>query len=243
MLNAYIKIGSIDYENTMCNIYPLLSEKIASRKSKNLIVRLLQQLGDTAVPVLNDLMLRLPEDTKNEILISSVNAYSSELKEKVNKEFKKDKWGQFFEIGTILMIRRKYIILEIGSVMVDYRELLKSEDVGSKIEGKLGVLAHPVRSIANMAAFVAPDTIEKMGLELLLRDENKSRLMNLLRNVLNRYGIKIGVDEIKIKQADTVRDEPGDKHRQFIMSEKTEDDIITALAGYLKDSAVKNSAV
>lgn len=235
MLDANIKIGSIDYENTLCNIFPLLSEKIASRDSKNLIIRLLQQLGDTAVPVLKDLMLRLPEDTKNELLISAVNAYSSDLKNKVNKELKKDKWGRFFEIGTISVVQRDDIIFEIGHISVDYRELLKNEEVSSKVDDKLGVLSRPVKSIVNMAAFVAPDTIEKMGLDLLLQNENKERLMNLLRNVLSKYGIQTEVEEITIVQVNTGNYVPADEHRQFMMSEKTENDIISALAGYLRD--------
>ena len=240
MLDAEITIKNIDYETTLCNIFPLLSEKISSSDSKNLIVRLLRQLGDAAVPVLSNVLDRLPEDTKDELLISAVNAYAPDLKDKVNRELRKDKWGQFFEIGTICVVKRADITLEISQIRVDYHELLKDEKVSSKVEDKLGVLSRPVKSIVNMAAFIAPDTIEKMGLDILLKNENKARLMELLRGVLIKYGIMIEVDELRIDQADEKCEDAVEVRSRFVPTEKAENDIISALAGYLRDSVCEN---
>ena len=60
MLSATIKIKNIDYENTFIHIFPVVSEKLMALDSKKMVIRLFQQLGDTALPVLLGLMSRLP---------------------------------------------------------------------------------------------------------------------------------------------------------------------------------------
>ena len=87
MLTATIKIRSIDYESTFHQIFPILSEEIKSWTSRNMIVRLFQQLGDAALPVSIGVMHRIPEDTKNELLVRLLNAYAPELRD-VNADLK-----------------------------------------------------------------------------------------------------------------------------------------------------------
>lgn len=64
MLDATIKICTIDYESSLQHIFPAVSEKIMSWDSKNMLVRLFQQIGDDALPILISVIHRLPEETK-----------------------------------------------------------------------------------------------------------------------------------------------------------------------------------
>ena len=109
-----------------------------SLDSNNLIVRLFQQLGDAALPVLLSLMYRIPEDTKREFLVRSLNAYSPVLRDKLNEEFLKDKWGQCLQIGTIFVARQNNICLNIGRIKVDYQALLNNGQVTDVIHKRFG---------------------------------------------------------------------------------------------------------
>ena len=243
MLAASIKIRSIDYESTLQQIFPVLSEKIMSSTSKDMIVRLFQQLGDAALPVLIGVMHRIPEDTKNELLVCGLNAYAPELRDELNKELKKDKLGQCFNIGTFFIDQQDEILLNIGHIKVNYPALLNNDQVNGAINEHLGIISGLAIRAVNMTTALVPDTrIEKMALDLLWREGNDARLMNLIRRALSTHGIKLELSEIRLMQD---VDEPEDvieSSQPFVLTEKTENDIICALADYLRDT-VQNSIV
>lgn len=237
MLATTIKIRSIDYESTLQQIFPVLSKKIMSLPSKDMIVRLLQQLGDAALPVLIGLMYRIPEDTKNELLIRSLNAYAPELRDKLNKEFKRDKWGHFFEIGTIYIDQQTEILLNIGQIKVNYAGLLNNDQVSSAINERLGIFSGLAKKAVNMTTSLVPDTkIERMGLDFLWREENNTRLMNLIRNALSTHGMKLELSEIQLIQDEETSEDVIESNQPFALTEQMENDIICALADYLRDS-------
>lgn len=243
MLAATIKIRSIDYESTFQQIFPAVSEKIMSWNSENMIIRLLQQLDDAALPVLISVIHRIPADTKNEFLIRSLNAYAPELRDKLNKELKKDKWGQYFEIGTIFISQQAEILLNIGQIKVDYPALLNNDQVNNKNKKSFGILSSPAKIVADMTVALVPDTlIERMGLDLFWTEENKARLMELIRSALCKHGIKIELDEIQFMQDQAVLEDVIESKQTLVFTEKMENDIICALADYLRDT-VSNSLV
>jgi len=237
MLVAAIKIRSIDYESTFQQIFPILSEEIMLWNSKDMIVRLFQQLGDAALPVLIGVMYRIPEDTKNELLVCGLNAYAPKLRDKLNQEFKKDKWGQFFEIGTIFIDQQTEILLNIGQIKVNYPALLNNDQVNSAINERLGIFSGLAKKAVNITTALVPDTkIEKMGLDLLWREENKVRLMNLIRSALSTHGIKLELSEIQLMQDEDVPEDVIESNQPFTLTEKMQNDIICALADYLRDN-------
>lgn len=240
MLNAIINIRSIDYENTFQHIFPVLSEEIISWNSKNMIVRLIQQLEDAALPVLIGVMQRIPEDTKNKLLVGGLNAYAPELRDKLNKELAKDEWGQCFEIGTIFIDQQTEILLNIGQIKVDYPALLKIDQVNSAINERLGIFSGFAKTAAGMATALMSNTkIEKMGLDLLWNEKNETRLMNLIKSALSTHGIEFELSEIQLMQDDKIFEDIIESN-QLVLTEKMENDIICALAGYLRDT-VSNS--
>lgn len=236
MLAVVIKIRDIDYENTFQHIFPTALKKIMSLDSNNLIVRLFQQLGDAALPVLLSLMYRIPEDTKRELLVRSLNAYSPVLRDKLNEEFLKDKWGQCLQIGTIFVDRQNDICLNIGRIKVDYQALLNNGQVTDAIHKRFGRFSNLAKTAAGVATVFAPNSVEKKGLDLLWTEENKARLMELIKGAIFKHGIRLELDEIQLMQDEEVPVGTVESNQPLVLTEKMEDDIICALAGYLRDN-------
>lgn len=238
MLSVTIKISSIDYEGTLQKLFPAAREKLRTAASKDMIVRLFQKLDGDALPVLTGVASRLPEETKNEFFIRGLGAHAPALKEKLNEELHRDPWGRCFTVGTLSAAGgREGILLDIGQIEVDYRALLKNESVDDFIEKRLGVFSSLAKAAAGAAASIAGGTVERAGLAMLQREKNKNRLMELVRSALLKYGIQIEVEEIQILQETRPAGDYVEAAQPFAMTGKMEEDIIEALAGYLRDSA------
>ncbi len=234
MLAVTLTIGHIDYESTIRHIFPVVIEKLPLKDSRSMLGRLFYQLGDAALPVLTGLLSRLSEDTKNELLVRALNAYAPVLKERLNEELQKDQWGQCFSFGTILVEKRDGILLNIGQISVNYHVLLNQEQVQGVIQKRFGRWGSLVKSVVDAGTVFAKNTTERIGLELLLKEENKERLLKLVRGALDKYGILIEVEEIQIMEEGDEQD-TAEVTQPFTLTEKMEEDIIGALAGYLRD--------
>lgn len=221
MLSISIEISNIDYEKTFRQVFPVVKDKIGSMESKNLVIRLFQKLDDAALPVLLGVMMRLPEDTKNELLVQCLNAHSCKIKEKLNEELVKSAYGKHLTVGCVSAVcRNDNVYLWIGQAKVNYKTLVKE-----KVGGKLG----------GIVASLPIEKLEKMGIELLWTDENKLKLMKLAKSTLDKYGFAMELDDIQLVQE---KEEPVDAVEGEIhleLSDKMETDILDALAGYLKD--------
>ena len=261
MLNATIRINSIDYEKTLQHIFPVVSEKVKALNSKKMIIRLFQQLDDAALPVVIGLAYRLPEATKNELLIRGLNAYAPVLMVKLNDELHKDKWGRCFTVGTFSVTQSDGIFLEIDQIEVDYQELLSNEEVSSTVSMKFsdavgdrfgsGRLSRAVKAVAGAAgvagtAFataVAPNTSERKALDYLAREDNKKRIIDFLKKNMTKYGIQIDVDDIQIMQVENSANDVVEITKPFTLTEEMEDDIICALSGYLRSNVTEGLTV
>lgn len=241
MLNANVRINKINYENTIQRIFPVVSPKVMTISSSKVIVRLFRQLGDAALPVLLGVTSRLPENTKNELLIRGLNAYAPILKEQINTELHKDEWGQCFTIGTISVSQRENILLNLGRIEVNYQELLKREQISEAMSNRFGKWKGLAKTAASLAVTFAQNTVERKGLDWLLQENNQKKLLGLIRQILDKYDIQIDVDDIQIVQenAKDVLEVPD----SFSLTEQMENDMIAALAGYLRDNVAKGCMV
>ena len=227
MLSISIKIRNIDYEKTYRQVFPVIRDKIGSMESKNMLIRLFQKLDDAALPVLLGVMARLPEETKNELLVQCLNAYSIKIKDKLNEELVKNAFGKYLTIGYVSAVRANDdLYLWIGQVKVDYKALVKEKF------GKFGVIA----------AVFPVEKLEKMGKEFLWTDESKQKLMALAKSALEKHGFVMELDDIQIEQdLETLVDAvEGEAHLE--LSDRVETDILDALAGYLKDRTANEAA-
>ena len=261
MLTASVKINKIDYEKTLQHIFPVVSEKVKALSSKKMIIRLFQQLGDAALPVVIGLAYRLPEATKNELLIRGLNAYAPVLMKKLNEELQKDKWGRCFTVGAISVTQSDGILLEISQIEVDYQELLSNEEVSSAVSMKFsnavgdmfgnGRLSKAVKTVVGAAgvagtAFataVAPNTSERKALDYLAREDNKKQIMDFLKKNMIKYGIQIDVDDIQFVQVEKSANDVVEITEPFTLTEEMEEDIIYALSEYLRNNVAKGLAV
>lgn len=221
MLSISIKISSIDYEKTFRQVFPVVKDKISSMESKNMAIRLFQKLDDAALPVLLGVMTRLTEDTKNELFVQCLNAYSHKIKEKLNKELVKNDYGKYLTAGCVSAVRRNdNIYLWIGQIKVNYKGLLKE---------KLG------RRFGGIVASLPMEKLEKMGIEFLWTDKNEQKLMKLAKSTLDKYGFIMKLDDIRLVQEKEEPVEAVESEMHLELSDKMETDILDALAGYLKD--------
>ena len=79
-----------------------------------------------------------------------------------------------------------------------------------------------------------------MGLDLLWRGGNKVRLMNLIKSALSTHGIKLELSEIQLMQDKDIPEDAIESSQPFALTEKMENDIICALADYLRDNVSTN---
>lgn len=221
MLSASIKISNIDYEKTFRQIFPVIRDKIGSMESKNIILRLFQKLDDATLPVLLSVMIRLSEETKNELLVWCLNGYSLKIKEMLNEELVKSTFGKYLTVGCVSAVQKNNnIYLWIGQVKADYKSLVKE-----KIGGKFG----------GIAASFPIEKLGKMGMELLGTDKSKQKLMTLAKSTLDKYGFVMELNDLQLMQDTEELIDAVDSEVHLEMSDKAEEDIVDALAGYLKD--------
>lgn len=227
MIEVCFKIVNIDYEKTFRQIFPILKEKLDALESKNMIIRLFRKLDDEALPVLLGIMDSLSESTKNELLVLCLNTYSVKLSEMLNKELTKHPYGKHLNLGKVSGIHEKEALyLRVEQIEVDYKGLVRE-----KLSGKLGVFA---------SAFVG-EKLEKMALELLWTEDSKQKLIKLAESALDEHGFVMELKDIQIIQDIQEFKDVIEVDGQLKMTDEMEEDILDALAGYLKDKAAKQS--
>ena len=236
MLSARIKISKIGYEETFRQIFPIVKEKVNDMENENLLIQLFKKLDDAALPVLLGILFRLPEKTKNELLVLCLNAYAPKLNEKLNEQLINDEWGKYFEVGSLSITQEMDgLFLQIGQIKADYRALLDTEPVTQKLDGFLGSFA---RTGAKMAVTIAPAALEKKGLALIWKEENKKKLMVIAKKTLDKYGIFVDLMDIDlaqetVKTVNLIEEDHRDGHLK--LTKELEHDVLDALAGYLKE--------
>ena len=233
MLTIDFSLSDINYENTLQQLFPGLSKRIQSAETDNLFIHLFQRLDETALPVMLSILSRLPEQSKNELLVSCFNAYSPVLTEKLNVEINRDSCGEYCHVGAASMEYDGEIILRLSRVKVDYRKLLNQEKVKCRMNDSLGRLAAVIRLLVNASSLTVPNKLEKLGLELLRDQKTKLQLQKLIGGILSKKGIQLTLSEIRIKQ-DTDKETAVKSVTKPAFTETAKADMICALAGYLK---------
>lgn len=240
MLSASIKISNIDYEKTFQQIFPMVKARIHAMESKNMLIRLFQKLDDAALPVLSGVMFRLPEETKHELLVHCLNTYSARLRDKLNEEFANDTWGKCFTVGSLWLEQRdRDVFLQIGQIEADYKALLDMDLVSEKLDDWLGGFSGLAKMGAKLAVTLAPDALERKGLEILWKEDNKQRLMRIAKRTLDQHGFFMDLADIRLmleteEPVNTVEGEA-----RLVLTEGLETEILDALSGYLKDVVVE----
>ncbi|MDO5351152.1 MAG: hypothetical protein Q4E86_14570 [Lachnospiraceae bacterium] len=248
MFDVQLRITSIDYEATIRTIWPQVLRKCRERESDNLLICLLNELGETSHPVLLGILNHLPEERRQELLCVCMDLYSGVLTGQVNKFLEKDQWGKSFTAGNISLKRGKEgLLLTIQQVTADVKTLLQDDSLQNQInqaavsflgDGILGKMARKhAGNILKTAAMMAPDELERAGISLMKREDVKARLLELLKRALSDRGIAAEVADLQIEPC---REEGGESisagPEKLVMPKELELAVIRALASYLKDN-------
>ena len=260
MIHAIIKIREIDYETSFINLFPKVMEKWNQKEQKNLAVRFLQRMGDSSISIVLGTLSRMTERGKGELLSKLVNLYQQEFLTLLNRFLEKENLGNKIQIGSFCMgfNKREQLIISIRDVKADYNEILQNEKIQQKIRdfagakaAKIGgnsvfqqLAAGSVSIAAKFAVNLMPDETEKMAISVLERPENKSRILQLAEQAMEKNGLCVKLEDIRFKQVDAERENhmvvenrerPERSLENLGFSEELEEELLHAVTGYFKD--------
>lgn len=223
MLAVMIKIKSIDYEETLKGIFPLVAEEIGRLNSNHWVIQLIRSLGDKAQTVASGVLRRLQNYLKDELLVRCVNANERALICKANDELKK-RYGSCFKIGALLMERDDGLFLQIRQVQVAFGGL------SDLLSGQANPLLRMVEAVAGRSGY---GSFEARALEMIRQNESKRKLLTGIQSFLNRNGIIVQLEDMDVAE------EPGETspnfRTDFVLNENLTTALCDALAGYLGD--------
>ena len=224
MLAVMLKIGSVDYEETLKAAFPWAVEQIHRQETDHWAARIIRNLGDDAETVALGVFSRLQQGTRDDLLVHCVNMYGQALVRKANDALSR-KYGSCVRIGTLFMERDEGIFLQIRGIQVDY---------GSLPEQLLSCRRNPlVRMAAAAAGIGGAGALEGPLLDYVRREENRLRLIGEIQDLLNRFGLMIHLDDMDVAQ------EPDGSPLPFRhgadLSEGLKAALCDAAAGYLKE--------
>ena len=234
MLKVSATIASVDYESTLTALFPLLSDKLSHINSDHVGVQAFRQLGDAALPVAAGVLRRLPNETKSELMVSAVNAYSSLLTVKLN-ELLKSKVGNGITIGGISAAQYGNTIqLSVYQVRADYHTLINNGAVEPMLTRHFGRIANWIVSFARM--LFSPDEVEARILPIAMKAQNKQRILSALNRILNTHGIGLVLSGIQIEKSNAAVTLSSDREPGFVLSERQKQALLSAVTVYLKDT-------
>ena len=257
MINVRINISEIDYEKSFANLFPVGIEKCRKMDNPNLAVRFLLKMGDASMTAALGILNMMEEKSKGELLCGLVNLYCREILSALNELLQKDELGRTICISDIYMAQDSEgrLSLEGRNIRVDYSGLMKNDTVKQKIGDYAGkkikktifggsdvlrkVVEDTAGSVAEFAVGAAPDMAEKKVLSVMNKEENKNRLLHMAEQVLEERGLFVGLEDFafvremvsEIQDKAVVEDA---KERKFELSPVLEEELLGAVAGYLK---------
>lgn len=250
MLQMKLTLKDIDYESVVKMAYPTLLSKISGPPSRNLLVRLIRELGEDGEKVLVALMAKLPQDAKNQMVCHCLNSYGTTLAAKLNKYLREDTWGKAFVLDSCTAeLDNGRLILTAQNVQADFKAILKEASESKNLEkiagrvvgnGLLGTFA--AKAAAKMAEQAAqateamtPEELEAAGVALLNKDSVQKKLMDVIANALTKKNIPLAVEEISVESCDLVVLPDEDAQSLLNLPEELENALMKALADFLRE--------
>lgn len=251
MLYAKITIREIDYERSFENLFPMGMQKCRKMENPNLAVRFLLKMGDASMTAAIGILNLINEKYKSELLCGLVNLYCWEIQSALNSLLQKDEMGKSISIGDIYMAVQDYggQLTLIGSdIKVDYGSLAKNDIVKQKIgefanqavkKNMFGGIS-PIQKVvadgagfaAEVASFAAPKEVEKKILSVMNKKENKDRMLPMAEQVLAEKGLSLKLEDVVFVQGTSAVE--SEKERKFELSGELEEELLDAVARYLK---------
>ncbi len=257
MINAKITIKEIHYGQSFENLFPMGMQKCRKMENPNRAVRFLLKTGDNSMTAVLGILEMMTEKSKGEVLCRLVNLYCREIQSALNAVLQKDEMGKNIDIGDIYMAQDYdgRLTLIGRDIKVDYGSLAKNDTVKQKI-GEFAnhavqktafggissirkVVADGAGLAAEVAAGVVPKAVEKKVLSVMNKEENKGRLLPMAEQVLDEKGLSLKLEDVVFMQEESsalqsVSTVESEKERKFELSGDLEEELLDAVAGYLK---------
>ena len=257
MIHANITLKEIYYEKSFANLFPMGIEKCRKMENPNLAVRFLLKMGDASMTAALGILNLMDEKSKGELLCGLVNLYCQEIQSALNALLQKDELGKNICIGDVYMAQDSEGQLSfVGrNIKADYSGLMKNDTVKQKIGDYASktvkktifggidlfqkVAADGAGFAAEIAAEVAPKEVEKKVLSVMNQKENKDRLLHMAEQVLEERGLCVKLEDFVFVQEASSDDQDevvveDAKERKFELSAALEEELLGAVAGYLK---------
>ncbi|MBR1743332.1 MAG: hypothetical protein IJ733_15960, partial [Lachnospiraceae bacterium] len=206
-MNAMIQITDIDYEETFRNLYPYLLKQVGKQEKLEILYRLLDKMGEDALILVSGFLEGFSVKEKNRLFAVAVNSNSDELAKQIDKYLQKHELGQAFELEGI-SVRRKGdgLVLFLENIGADVKELMKNDKVKEKIAesstkklgGVFGEMAGKA-VMAGMNAGIVQRRLEKKAFELLGKEQNKQKIVDMIQHVMDKKGIALTLSEVHLE--------------------------------------------
>lgn len=250
MLQIKLTLTDINYEAVVKMVYPTLLRKISETPSRNLLVRLIRELGEDGEKVLVALTEKLPQNAKDQLVCHCLSSFGTTLAAKLNEYLREDTWGKAFVLDSFTAeLDNGRLILTARNVQVDFKAILMEASESKNLEkiagrvvgnGLLGAFAAKAAAkVAEQAAqaieAMPQEELEAAGIALLNKDSVQKKLMDIIRNALAKKKIPLTIEEISVESFDLVV--LPDENAQSILDlpEELEDALIKALADFLRE--------
>ena len=250
MLQMKLTLKDIGYEAVVKMAYPTLLRKISGTPSRNLLVRLTQELDKDGEKVLVTLMEKLPQDAKNQLVCHCLNSYGTTLVGKLNEYLQEDTWGKAIVLDSCTAeLDNGKLVLTARNVQADFKAILKEASESKNLEkiagrvvgnGLLGAFAAKAAAkVAEQAVqateTMTPEELEAAGVALLNKDTVQKKLMDVIANALTKKNIPLAVEEISVESFDLVVIPDENAQNLLDLPEELEDALIKALADFLRE--------
>jgi len=256
MVNGKITITSVDYENSFRSLLPKLVQKSKTIENPGLFIRFLNKMGDDSLPIVLKIMGHMSGTEKEELLLAIIESNQVQISEALNKFLINHDFGnaiQINEIHAVKMVSEEGFSLAVTGVKIDYDALLKTNLVSKNIDSYTDIVAEKLggkgagflKGAAKIALYagakVAPGTIEQKAVALLNKKENKERVLQVLKEGLEKIGLYLNVKDIDLLHVQQEQSDPSVidevKDKKFQLPESVEESLLDAVVAYLKETS------
>lgn len=250
MLQMKLTLKDIDYESVIRMVYPTLLRKISGTPSRNLLFRLIRELGEDGEKVLVALMEKLPQDAKNLLVCHCLSSFGATLAGKLNEYLREDTWGKAFVLDSCTAeLDNGRLVLTARNVKTDFKAILKEASEPKNLEkiagrvvsnGPLGAFAAKAAAkVAEQAAqateAMTPEELETAGIALLNKDSVQKKLMDVITKALTKKNIPLTIEALSVESCNFVVLPEGNVPSILNLPENLEDALIKALADFLRE--------
>lgn len=253
MITVKIDIGTIDYEKNFKELFPVAMKKLEMVENKNLALRFLMKMGEASMTAVLGILGRLDERAKGEILCGIIRLYGQEIVSRLNETLEKDEIGRNIHITQILLLQNgEEMELYAYGAKINYRGLLDNQDIQKKVKDAaenmvqgLGVgglfqetIGNNVGILAKAAARIAPGEVERIGLNVLQKQNVKRQILALCEKAMRDKGVWLDLIDFSLEQTDPKQEIMApiqeDAESVHLFSEELEEKILNAVVDYIK---------